>query len=113
MIFADSTAMEEKKNITMERCNSEDVVCEQNVGNSKLIYRLIRTVSTIEGKEYQVYGVKVICNLFGRQETEFIADVTTEYKFALELFNVIVDNAVLPSTLRDIVEDLIVKKYTF
>lgn len=111
MTFADNCAVQSQKNIVITKTNCEEIVNELSVGNSKLVYRLIKNTKSIDGEVNDVYGIEVECSLFGSREISRVEDVTTKLDLATELFEVIADNAVLPSSLKDIIEDFIVKNY--
>ena len=112
MTYADSSALQSQNNIVITKTNSEETINQLSIGNSKLVYRLIKNTKSIDGQVNDVYGIEVESSLFSDKEIARVEDVTTKIDLAKELFEIIVDNAVLPSSLKDIVEDFIVKKYS-
>ena len=73
------------------------------IAGGRLCYELVESIS--EG--YVCFGVKVSTTLFGETETAYVEDVSCIYEKAEQFFDIIVDNAVLPCTLKDIAEDYV------
>lgn len=112
MTFVNSSTAQQKNNIVVTKTNGEKIIKELSVGNSKLVYRLIKNTKSIDGQVNDVYGIEVESSLFDNLEIARVEDVTTKLDFAQELLEIIADNAVLPTSLKDIIEDFIVKKYS-
>lgn len=58
------------------------------------------------------YGVSVASSLFSDGETASVRDVTTELPFAEKILALLADNAVLPSTLSEVIEECIAAEFT-
>lgn len=58
------------------------------------------------------YGISVTSSVFGELETAAVKDITAERTFAERIFGLIADNFVLPSTLSEIVEELVAAEFT-
>lgn len=112
MTYADSSAVKSQNNIVITKTDNEEIIDKIAVGNSKLVYTLIKNTITIDGQINDVYGIEAECSLFGNKESARVQDVTTNLDLAKEIFDIIADNAVLPVSLKDIIEDFIVKKYS-
>lgn len=67
-------------------------------------------VENIDNTEH--YGISVTSSIFGDPETASVRDITTEAELAEEIFGMIADNFVLPSTLPEIVEELVTAEFT-
>ena len=76
---------------------------ELSIAQGRITYYLTET--NIDGE--QTYGIKVATTLFGGLETEHIKNITSNYDYTEELFYLLADNTVLPSTLREVVEEYI------
>ncbi len=90
---------------------ASETVRETVLGGGHLIYSLIKSDALIDGKHACVYGVKICSSLFTPNEVETIKDVSSNFETANELFDMLVDNIVLPCTLKDITYDFLVSKY--
>lgn len=112
MAFANSSVAQSQGNIVISKTNNEKIISELSVGNSKLKYRLIKNTRSIDGQVNDVYGIEVESSLFDNLEIARVEDVTTKLEFAQELLETIADNAVLPTSLKEIIEDFIVEKYS-
>lgn len=58
------------------------------------------------------YGISVTSSIFGKSETAAVKDITTDMEFADKTFQTIADNFVLPSTLSEVVEELVTAEFT-
>lgn len=112
MTFTDSSALQSQNNIVIVKTNCEEIINQLTIGNSKLVYTLFKNTKSIDGQVNDVYGIAVECSLFDNKEISRVEDITTDVDLATEIFEIIADNAVLPISLKDIVEDFIVKKYS-
>lgn len=92
-------------------CNCNEL-CERKIGNDRLSYKLISSVEVFESRPVKVYGIEVECTLFGDVQKSRVTDITSDYEFALQLLDIMADNAVLPATLKDIIQDFVDNKYT-
>ncbi|HOV40905.1 MAG TPA: DUF6514 family protein [Oscillospiraceae bacterium] len=90
---------------------SAETVREAVLGGGHLIYSLIKSDALIDGKHACVYGVKIFSSLFSQNEVEVVKDISSNFETANELFDMLVDNIVLPCTLKDIAYDFLVSKY--
>lgn len=87
------------------------VIREEVLGNGHIIYKIIKTNVLIENQPICVYGIQVTSTLFAEKEISTIKDVSTKFEVVNELFEIIVQNMVLPCTLQDIAYDFLVTKY--
>lgn len=55
----------------------------------------------------EIYGIRIICTLFGEREEFFHDDVTDNYETATELLNILADYVVLPCTALEIIDEYI------
>lgn len=60
-----------------------------------------------EKESNTVYGIKIVCKLFGEEEVFYHDDVTMDYKTAKELVNLLADYVVLPCTALEIIDEYI------
>ena len=63
-----------------------------------------------EKEGFAVYGIRIICTLFGEREEFFCDDVTDDYETARELVNLLADYVVLPCTALEIIDEYIDEK---
>lgn len=103
--------------ITMEKTSEtnyshNEVILTESLGNGKIIYRLIYSVSELEGEPHECFGIEVECLLFGEMELVRIQDVTSILEDAKELFYLLCDNLVTPVSLTEIIDDFLVEKYS-
>jgi hypothetical protein len=85
-----------------------NIIKEADIASSRLSYRIFAS-----NDKYGIttYGIQVSTQLFGCEETEVIPDITSDIVQAYDLFYLLVDNAVLPSTLKEIVYEYVSLKY--
>lgn len=85
--------------------------------------RTIKTFEEAKGKlRYELfaenigntehYGISVTSSIFGEPETASVGDITTEIELAEKMLGMTADNFVLPSTLREVMEELVAAEYT-
>lgn len=83
----------------------------------------VKTLETAKGKlTYSLfcedmdgvphYGVSVVSSVFSDGETASVRDITTELPFAERLLALLADNAVLPSTLSEVIEECVAAEFT-
>ena len=60
-----------------------------------------------EKEGISVYGIKIVCTLFGEEEVFCHEDVTDDYDTAKELLNLLADYVVLPCTALEIIDEYI------
>ena len=101
------------KYIQVQNCNSENVLETVSLANQKLKYKLFQSECEVDEKKTMCFGIEVKCELFGERESEKILDITTKYKVAKELFDILCENLVTPVCVKDIVEDFLAKKYSW
>ncbi len=104
--------LEGTKNIIVSNMVDNNIVLEEKTAGDRVIYRIVSYSKVIEDKSVKVYGIEVTSTLFGTNDREFICDISSDYDFVKELFRIIVDNLVLPISLKEIVEDYINAKYS-
>lgn len=74
--------------------------------------KLVYTLFSEEQNGSEVYGITVVSSIFGDEETATVRDMTSELPFAERLIAVLADNVVLPSTLKEVVEEYVTAAYT-
>jgi hypothetical protein len=82
-----------------------EVMLSQNLAQGRLTYQTLKT----DELGVKVFGIKIISRLFDSLEEEIVTNVTVDEGEINKLFDLCVRNVVLPSTLRDIVEDFIIR----
>ena len=80
------------------------IVKEETVGGNMLTYSLFENGDG--------FGVSVKSCLFGEEVYKEVNDVTINNEVADALFELLVRNLVLPSTLREVTEDFISEIYS-
>ena len=76
---------------------------EISLSQGRLTYGLTEmSLSTIP-----TYGIEAATTLFGEKEAEQIRHITTDREFAEKLLYTLADNTVLPSTLKEVVEEYV------
>lgn len=58
------------------------------------------------------YGISVTSGIFGESETVSVKDITTDEGFAERILAMTADNFVLPSTLSEVMEELVAAEFT-
>lgn len=58
------------------------------------------------------YGISVTSVIFGEPETAAVNDITSDAGFAERIFAMTADNFVLPSTLSEVMEELVTAEFT-
>jgi len=91
----------------MKKMNA-GIVKEAEIASSRLSYRIFENDDKFG---IASYGIQVSTQLFGGHEIEEVPDITSDIVQANDLFSLLVDNAVLPSTLKEIVYEYISLKY--
>ncbi len=84
---------------------------EEVVGRGHIVYKITKTNAVIESLPVCVYGIEIISTLFSETEVCSINDISTKFEVVNELFELVVQNMVLPCTLQDIAYDFLVSKY--
>ncbi len=85
--------------------------------------RIIKTFEEAKGKlRYELfaeefdgrthYGISVTSVIFGEPETAAVNDITSDAGFAERIFAMTADNFVLPSTLSEVMEELVTAEFT-
>lgn len=77
-----------------------------SVAKGKLTYSL----ESSEKEGVKIYGIRIVCTLFGEKEEFFHDDVTDDYETADELLNLLADYVVLPCTALEIIDEYVDKK---
>lgn len=85
-----------------------ETIREESLGGDALMYRLYSVVN----EDGTSYGIEVKTSLFGDEHCTKVDDITTRREIAEDLFEMLVRNLVLPSTLKDIVEDYVQEIYS-
>ena len=99
--------------IHVTNCTGEEEHEIISLANQKVIYRLFQSECEVDEQKALCFGIEIICTLFGEKETEKIPDITTKYDVAKELFDILCENLITPVCLKDIVEDFLIKKYSY
>lgn len=84
----------------------QNVIDEVSIGGGAIVYRAFETASG--GKPS--YGISVDSCAFGNQSSASVADITPEKEGIIRLLYLLADNSVLPSALRETIEDIITEK---
>ncbi len=87
------------------------VKCEV-LADGKLCYKLFSTETGNESYPLS-YGIEIECSLFGEKDVDILEDITVNYEYISELFELLVTYSVTPVSLRCIAEDFINEKYSF
>lgn len=82
-----------------------EVLMEDVIAGGRISYRLLKSESFCDGKPRDVYGIEVVSSLFDGRESALIMDISTDYECVKKLYNLAVENLVMPCTLKDITED--------
>lgn len=99
--------------IQVKNCREEQILENVSLANRQMTYRLFQSECEVDEQKTLCFGIEVNCSLFGEVETEKIPDITTKYEVAKELFDILCENLVTPVCVKDIVEDFIIKKYSY
>lgn len=83
------------------------VLRKEVVGNSRLSYTLFKRSVLVENHQVCLYGIEINSTLFGDEEIGTIEDVSTDFELMTNLFELLMENLVLPSTMKDIIHDYI------
>jgi hypothetical protein len=83
-----------------------EITKQATLAGGRLIYRTFKTFE----HGITVFGISVTSNLFETPEEDIISDVTVSEATIDRLFDLCVEHSVLPSSLRDIVEDFIISE---
>lgn len=94
-------------NIKNQAQMHRDLIKIYKIAGEKLIYQLFSDETEIENENVKVYGIRITSKLYDVEETSEVSDITSRYEFAQEIFDMLIENAVLPCTLKDIIIDLI------
>lgn len=81
-----------------------EIVKTATLAGGRLVYQTFKNMQS----GITVYGIKISSTLFSAPEEHIVSDVTVNPDTINILFDLCVENAVLPSTLQDIVEDFII-----
>lgn len=99
--------------IQVTNCSSEETLETVRIANNKLVYRLFQSECEVDEDKVLCFGIEITCTLFGEVENERIQDITTKYEIAKELFDLLCENTVTPVSMKDIVEDFLLQKYSY
>lgn len=84
------------------------IIREEVIGSGHIYYRIMKTNVVIENQPECVYGMQIDSTLFGAREIATVSDVSTKFELVNQLFEMAVDNMVLPCTLKDITYDFLI-----
>ena len=87
------------------------IIREEVIGSGHIFYRIMKTNVVIENQPECVYGLEIESTLFGVKETATVNDVSTKFELVNQLFEMAVQNMVLPCTLKDVTYDFLVANY--
>lgn len=87
------------------------IKCE-TLANGSLCYKLFSIETGDESYPFS-YGIEIECSLFGETYGDILEDITANYEYISELFELLVTYTVTPASLRCIAEDFISEKYSF
>ncbi len=76
---------------------------------NKSKYSIFESLELFEGEYILQYGISYSFNGI----SEYISDITENKKFAEEILNLLLTNEVEKEHFKDIVEDCIIKKFTY
>ena len=82
------------------------IVYSEALGNYKLIYIAFENEVLIEGEKIKTYGVEIESRVSGR-EREVINNFSSNIDIVAEFMELIIRNAVLPSSLYDVAIDFL------
>lgn len=85
------------------------VLKEINIAQDRLCYCLTESVRE-DGSV--TYGVEVTTTLFGAPEVSAVDDISPDRQFAEKFLNMLADNLVLPSTLKEVAEEFVASYFT-
>lgn len=71
----------------------------------RVSYRMLKSESFCDGNPRDVYGIEVVSSLFDGRESALLMDISTDYDCVKNLYDMVVENLVMPCTLKDITED--------
>lgn len=91
--------------------SDSSIIREEVIGSGHIFYRILKTNVLIENRPECVYGLEVDSTLFGARETATVNDVSTKFELVNQLFEMAVENMVLPCTLKDVTYDFLVANY--
>ena len=60
-----------------------------------------------ENEGIKVFGIRILCTVFGERDEFSYSDVTTDYQTAYELLTLLADYVVLPCTALEIIDEYI------
>lgn len=83
------------------------LIRQEVIAQGKLKYEMYRTEMRIDGHVTTMYGLGIESTLFKEPDCCVIRDVSSNYEKVESLFNIIIENVVLPCTLKDIIIDYI------
>ena len=85
------------------------IISTLTMAQDKLIYRLVETTNETGERDY---GISVTSMLFGSEDTETVTNISSNLREAEKLLYILADNTVLPSVLKEIIEDYIAAEST-
>jgi hypothetical protein len=81
-----------------------EIIRSESYAQGRLTYEIVKTFEM----GVPTFGIKIVSDLFGRREEHFVTNITLEESVITALYELCTKNTVLPSTLREIVEDFII-----
>lgn len=81
---------------------------EVKMANDKILYKLVC------GDKFDKvsYGIEVYYGNDGKIEKKSVPNITTDFNQINEIYNIVIENCVLPSTLEEVIGEYISIKYT-
>ncbi len=79
------------------------IINEISTASNRINYKLFTT----ETDNIIQYGMIISTTLFGAEESDCVKDITTDKELAERMLYTFADNTVLPSTMREIIEEYI------
>ncbi|MDR0903666.1 MAG: DUF6514 family protein [Ruminococcus sp.] len=81
-----------------------EIIRSESYAQGRLTYEIVKTFEM----GVPVFGMKIVSNLFGKREEHLVSNITLDESTITTLFETCTKNIVLPSSLREIVEDFII-----
>lgn len=82
-----------------------EILKEDVIAGGRVSYRMLKSESFCDGNPRDVYGIEVVSSLFDGRESALLMDISTDYDCVKNLYDMVVENLVMPCTLKDITED--------
>ncbi len=85
-----------------------ETIKEVKIANDQILYKLVR------GDKFNKasYGIEVYYGSDEKAEKKSVPNITTDFNQINEIYNIVIDNCVLPSTLEEVIGEYISIKYT-